>query len=147
MPTVILWLAQGAVAFLGGRALSALLNISDLRDVEKFIREVIAALEQFISVEVKKDLSDMQIKTLIGGTTAILNDLQQFSAASEHEMHHGYQMFNLLENATEKTNEFVEVSYGLFIDSVFVFCNAVSLRLLSLACMYKTYGGRATLLQ
>jgi hypothetical protein len=131
---VLAWLAQGAVEYLGGLAMKAILGNPDLKDIESVVR---AAVNE-INAATRQAIDENEIRKLVASMSAIFKNLHSYADFPTRKDQLDNQF--LLQDAITKTEDAASQCESLGIPAVFCFANAISLNLLAKAAYYKLHG-------
>lgn len=82
--TVALWLAQGAFEYVGGKIMANALGDAQISDVRTWIREAVAELEAFVSVELKRQLDAKVIEYMQDCLQGIKDNLYNYSSITDN---------------------------------------------------------------
>ena len=127
-----LWLLQGAVAHVGGRALGKILGEPTIKDVDVWIRAAVAELKNFVSSELKKQLDDQVKKKMQTDLDGINANLYHYASLSEENKTTNRY---LLEYSDTFTASLVPLSLR-FDQTFFVTTTAIAYRLMVLNSLY-----------
>jgi hypothetical protein len=117
---ILLWLAEGAITYLGGKALATIMDDPQIKDVEDLIRAAITE----INVYTRQAIQENEIKKLSGSLNAVIDNLKDFAVLkSAHDKE--VNRF-LLTDAIIKTEESIAQCVLLGIPAIFCYVNAVS---------------------
>jgi hypothetical protein len=131
---VAMWLAEGAVAYVGGQLLGKLLGDPSLRDISKLIKRAVEEIKQFVRAELRRQIEENEITRMEAALDAAFRNLRQYSIASQGNPQEG--VF-LLENAILSAGELMSLSRRFGINASTIYSNAVSLRAMSFVAYSK----------
>jgi hypothetical protein len=130
---VSILLAKGALEYIGSRAMAQILGHPELRDMEGVIRNAIEELKNYIREELKKQIEENEIIKMAASLDSAVRNLNQYGSASNEEKP---KLRFLLEDAFIKSGDAMSLASKFKINSIYIYMNAVSLRLLTLTCFY-----------
>lgn len=133
--TVGIWLAQGAVSYLGGLAMSSILGHPSLADIEELIKKAVKELKSYIRSELQRQIRENEINKLRAHTDSIVRNLRRFGVAPQNERS---QLLYLLQDADINTSEILSLAISYDMMAASIYSNATSLRVLSFVSYYET---------
>lgn len=128
--TIMLWLAQGAVAFIGGKALGAILGDSTISNIESIIKAAIAEINAFT----KKAIDDNEVRKLVAGMDAVMRNLRDYSLLTDRSDQLNSEF--LLKDALLKSGESISQCRSLGVPAIICYVNSVSINLLARAAFF-----------
>lgn len=129
-PVFVVWLAQGAVSYMGGKLLSSIMHDPSISDVEGMIRNAIAEINAYT----RRVIEENEIRKLVAQMDSITRNLRQYANATTIPDMQANKY--LLTDAILKTSEAMSACMTLGIAASFCYANAVSLRLLALSAFF-----------
>lgn len=135
---VLMWLAQGVVAYIGGRIMAGIVGDPTVANIDAIVRAAVIEINAFT----RKAIDENEIRKLVASMDSVLRNLRDFSLLVGHRD----QLANefLLTDAILKTGESISQSRSLGISAIFCYVNSVSLNLLARAAYYKLTGTSAS---
>jgi hypothetical protein len=133
--TVSLWLAEGAVNYMGGQAMASIMGDPSIRDVKKWIRAAIEEIKSFIAAELQRQITDQYINETIDRIEGMRLDLLDYGASKDQRI--------LLQQFGSNMNTWIAVTKRFGLPSVMIYANAVSMKMLVLSAFVKDHGERA----
>jgi hypothetical protein len=132
--TIGLWLAQGAVAYVGGKILGSILGDPSLRDAERWIADAVEEIKAFVRAELRAQLTELHAKTLRANLTGAVNQLLYFSKATTQDA----AMFrSQLDDAYNMSRAAADLAKEYQLALLPIFVSATSLSLLTLSARFQ----------
>lgn len=129
---VAVWLAQGAVQYVGGLAMSRILGHPSLSDVDSLIRNSIKELMDWISEELRRQIDENELRKLQSQFESVIRNLKAFDRLSDAEQPTGRY---LLQDAVIKSGEAMSLAGKFWLSGSAVYANCVSTRLIALQAL------------
>ena len=127
--TVATWLAQGAVAYVGGMAMGAILGHPSLSDIAKLIQEGFAELRAFIRDELRLQLKDQDFLEMRASMKSVIENLSDYNLVPVGSRQSYAYMVN--DAYIQSGNVMARASeYG--INGITLYASAASLRLMAI---------------
>lgn len=148
VPTVAIWLAQGAVQYVGGLALARILGHPNLADIEAMIKQAVEEIKAFVKAELAKQITEMELRRLRGSLDSAITSLRDYDAVADKDKP---KRRDLLQKAIEKSQDVMELAKLLEMNAAFVYVDAASVKSLAASVLAKldrtTYPETKTALQ
>ena len=128
--TVALWLAEGAVAYLGGMAMGAILGHPSLNDIAKLLRECVEELKNFVRDELKRQFAEQDFLHMTAALASVRDNLRNFDLVADSAKP---QVVFMAQDAYLKAGEVMSLSNEYGLNGLTIYANATSLRMVSLA--------------
>lgn len=130
---VAIWLAQGAVSYVGGTLMSKVLGHPSLSDVQNLIKNSIDELKNYIRDEVQRIIEENETTKMVASLNSIMRNLKQYDKFTDIEKP-AYKF--LLENAVIDAGNLMSLAEKK-VGTVFIYANAASLRAIAFIALEK----------
>lgn len=137
--TVAMWLAEGAVSYIGGLAMSKILGDPSLSDIATLIRSSIEEIKTFIRQELQRQIDENEIRVMKSQFESVIRNLKDFDLMPKPDRK---KYRYLLENAFTESGVVMSLASKFEMNGIFVYANSTSTRILALAAQSKLDGVR-----
>lgn len=130
------WLAEGAVAYIGGQAIRSILGSGskyDLSDVQAWVEDAIKSIQAFVSEELHRQFDQEAIKLIADQLSQSRLNMLDYDAAKDLDlMRRSVDTLNLVLPRSER--------YGL--QTVWVYADALSMKLICYSALIRDHNRR-----